>query len=139
MTIDVYGPLATVNVQAESNDFGNLRGVVGSATLAAVAQTKKVALCKVPPNCTLIGCHFYHAALGATTTLAIGTETMATGTAVPAAIRADTATTATATGYVTFAPIDSGNEGMYITATQGGAGTATGVVTVIPVFIWVGK
>jgi hypothetical protein len=138
MTIDVTGPQAAARVQFENSDFGNLRGVVGKITLAALAQTKVAAVVKVPPRCTLLGCHYSHAALGANTSLAIGTEVVETGTAVADAIKADAASTGAAAGYAAVAPIDTGEKGMYLTVTQGGVGTGTGLVTLTPVFIWNG-
>jgi len=134
-TITVTGPMAEARVQNESADYGNLRSKIGKDELAALAQNGVVGLCKVPPYCDIVGCHYFWDALGANTSLAFGTETQDGATAVAAAIKADAASTSAGAGYISFEAIDTGSTGMVITAKQGGVGTATGTVGVAPVYI----
>jgi len=134
-TITVRGPGIDARVIQETGDFGNLRGLPETIELAALAQNGVAGIGFVPPYCTLIGCHWFHDALGANTTLSLGTESQDGTGAAAAAIKADAASTAAGAGYAAFEPIDSGANGLVITGTQGGTGTATGTVGVTPVYI----
>lgn len=135
MTIDVFGPQALQREPLETAEFGNLRGKVGQVELAALAQNKTAAVCKVPPYCTLVGCLWAFDALGANTSIAIGTEKMTAGTAVTAALKATAATTSGSAGAAVFEPIATGSEGLYITVTNTGSGAATGTASLTPLYI----
>ena len=135
MTIDVYGAQAATQVQLETGEYGNLRGKVGKIELAALAQNKTAAVCKVPPYSTLVGCLWAIDALGANTSIAIGTEKLETGTADTDALKATAATTSGTSGMAVFEPIETGSEGVYVTATNTGSGAATGTVSLTPIYI----
>jgi hypothetical protein len=109
--------------------FGNLSVGRGGMTLAAAAIGTKIYFCKIPGGSTLVDAHMINAALGASSTIALGLEYCdgssggVSGTAVVAA-----AASTAAAGRVNMGlkPIEI-NKDMYLVGTTAGAVTSGAV------------
>lgn len=133
MPIDVHGPQAKPRQQFESHDFGNARVMLGQMELDALAEDEVAAVAKVPPHARLYALGQVHDALGANTGITFGYETLDGASSGVLNAIADTSTAGVAN--TVFEPIDTGDSGIYITATQTGVGTATGTVAVQPHYV----
>lgn len=136
MTITVEGPGVAARNQFESADYGNLRVVEASIELAALAQNGVAGILKVAPYHNIIGVAYKTDALGANTGLTFGYETVDGATS--AALLAVANTSSAGDDMAHVFPVSTGASGAYITATQSGAGAATGTVQVYLYCIKVG-
>lgn len=111
-----------------------LAAAPGEITFAAHPIATRVRLVKLPSGSKIIDFRAVFEALGASTTIALGTEGVDSGTAAPNALLAATATNAAGNARMgNTAPIVL-TEDSYIIATVGGA-AATGKLDVIPTYI----
>lgn len=137
MTISTYGPGAQARQQFESADFGNARVALQQVEFAAVEQDEVVAIAKVPPHSRLYALGEVHDAMGASTGLTYAYESLdgqITGT-----IKAVADASSAGNSLTVLEPVDTGDTGLYITAKQTGASTATGTVAVSPHYVHDGQ
>lgn len=130
--------MATINAptlaKPQYSGDSPLASAHGAITFAAHAIATRVRLVKLPAGSKIIDFRAVFEALGASTTIALGTEGVDSGTAAPNALLAATATNAAGNARMgNTAPIVL-TEDTYIIATVGGA-AATGKLDVIPTYI----
>lgn len=130
--------MATINAptlaKPQYSGDSPLASAHGAITFAAHAIATRVRLVKLPAGSKIIDFRATFAALGAGTTIALGTEGVDSGTASAGALLAATATDAAGNARMgNTAPLVL-TEDTYIIATVGGA-AATGKLDVIPTYI----
>lgn len=123
----------------ESGEWGNLRAKHFTFAFAA-AQIADIALLgQLPAGSKVVDINMRNAALGASTTVALGYRAANPASALaaaPTAYLAATSTAAAATTRGSFAP-NKQTEDLYVIATVGGA-AATGLIDVTVLYIFDG-
>lgn len=129
--------MATINAptlaKPQYSGDSPLASAPGAITFAAHPIATRVRLVKLPAGSKIIDFRAVFEALGLSTTIALGTEGVDSGTAAPNALLAATATNAAGNARMGTAPLVL-TEDAYIIATVGGA-AATGKLDVIPTYI----
>jgi hypothetical protein len=137
LTIDTYGPYARDNTNPSAADCGNLVAEVpATIELAALAQNKTVAVAKIPQGAFVVGLLYAHDALGATTVLNLGLQTKS-GATFDADFFGTVADTSSAgKGVLSCVMPFKLAEDAYVVATQTGAGSATGTLSAVPLYVF---
>lgn len=138
MAIDYYASGAKTRVPAPACDYGNLSvNWQGAYEAAALAQNKIVALCRVPVGSLLLGLIYQHDAMGATTGLKFGIADEDGGSTLSSVDNfvtvADSSSAGNSVAWIVPLAV---TEDIYITVKQTGAGTATGTITAIPIYVF---
>ena len=118
--------------------FGNLNKAIGKAVLAADAATTVIEVLRLEAGTTITGVAVHHGANGASTGVTVGYAYVDSdnGVAVPDAFATVADTSAAGTANYDGEPIVL-DYPVIVTATVTG-GAATGHVTIVPEYIYVG-
>lgn len=117
--------------QSTSGEWGNLFAAHFTYTLAAAQIADIVLLGQIPANAKVVDVNMRNAALGASTTIALGYRAANPASALAASVSAYLAATSTSSAATTrgsFAP-NKQTEDLFLTATVAG-GAATGQLDV---------
>lgn len=129
---------STLRNNTANGTFGNLNKAIGVADLAAAPIATVVEVLRLEAGTTVTGLDVFHGALGATTSLTVGVSFYDTAHGTDDADAFATVADTSASGKASYAGVPLVFEyPVKITVTVGGA-AATGKVTVVPEYIYVG-
>lgn len=138
MAIDQFGPDAARRAVANAAEAGNLSiAHRGEHTVAALAQNDVAAISKIPKNSLVLGLHYSHAAMGATTGLKFGYASEDGEDEEEAAFVTVADSSAAGVGVAWVVPFVTTKD-LYVTATQTGAGTGAGKITAQALYVFQG-
>jgi hypothetical protein len=140
LTIDTYGYYAQDNTNASAADSGNLVAEIPSTIeLAALAQNKTVAVARIPAGAFILGLLYAMDALGATTGIKLGIQSKSGEISDDDFFVTVADSSSAGRGFASCVMPFKLVEDAYVVATQSGAGTATGTLSAVPLYVFLNQ